>query len=108
MGDAVVAVGGGDAPAARAGEGFEVFGGVVHQHRAAGGLQHGDVVPVVADGEGLCGVNPARGGEREQGGALGAAGGKNVEDAEVARGVLGAVEGEFVLWFGRIASHPSR
>ena len=97
MGDAVVAVGGGDLPAASAGEGFQVFGCVEHEDGAASGLQHGDVVPVVADGEHFCGVDVAVVGEREQRGALGAVGGKDVEDTEVARGILRAVEGEFVL-----------
>jgi len=96
VGDAVVAVGGGDGPVAGAAEGFQVFRCVVHQHRATGGPEHGDVVPVVADGEDLRGIDAAGAGEREQGGALGASGGKNVEDAEVARGILRAVEGEFV------------
>ena len=95
--DAVVAVGGYDAPAARAGEGFEVLGRVVHEDGAAGGLEHGDVIPVVADGEDRCRVDVARGGEREQGGALGAAGGKDVDDGEIARGILGAVQAELVI-----------
>ena len=62
----------------------------------AGSLEHGDIVPVVADGEDFCGVDVAGTGEGEHGGALGASGGKNVEDGEVARGVLRAVEGELV------------
>ena len=51
---------------------------------------------------------PRAAARREQGRALGAAGGEDVEDGEVAVGVFGAVEGELVLRFGRIASHPSR
>ena len=94
VGDAVGGVGWADAPAAGAGEGFEVFGGVVHQDGGAGDFQHGDVVPVVADGEDLCGVDAVGGGEREDGGAFGAAGGEDVEDGEIAGGIFGAVEGD--------------
>ena len=108
MGNAVVAVGGYDAPVARAREGFEVLGRVVHEDGAARGLEHRDVVPVVADGEDRCRVDLARAGEREQSGTLGAVGGEDVDDGEVARGILGAVQAELVLWFGHIASHPSR
>src|ERR1039458_1889570 len=94
VGDAVGGVGGGDGPAAGCGEELEVRRGVRHEDGGAGDLEHGDVVPVVADGEDLRGGYAMRGGEREDGGAFGAAGGQDVEDGEVAGGVFGAVEGE--------------
>ncbi len=56
-----------------------------------GGFEHGDVIPVVADGHDLGGGDVAGGGEGEDGGALGAVGGEDVEDGEVAEGVFGAV-----------------
>jgi len=121
VGDAVVAVGGADAPAAGGGEKLEVRGRVVHEDGGAGDFEHGDVVPVVADGEDLGGVDAAGGGEGEQGRTFGAAGGEDVEDGEVAVGVLGAVEGEEGFGVGgadrakagrrlggRITSHPLR
>ena len=97
VGDAVVAVGGGDAASccARA-RVLRSSGALSISTARPAACEHGDVVPVVADGEDFCGVDPAGAGEREQGGALGAAGGEDVEDAEVARGILGAVEGECV------------
>ena len=48
-GDAAVRVGGGAVEAQRA----EFRGGVRHEDAAAGGAQHGEVVPVVADRQGL-------------------------------------------------------
>jgi len=75
FGDAVGGVGEADMPVLGAGEVFEVFGGIGHEDRGAGDFQHGDVVPVVAYGENLGGVDAASGGEREDGGALGASGG---------------------------------
>ena len=59
------------------------------------------------------GVDAVRGGEREDGGAFGAAGGEDVEDGEVAAGVFGAVEGEDGFGLGVSArwisaSHPFR
>src|ERR1035438_1247783 len=67
FGDAVVAVGTADAPVAGAGQGFEVFGGIVHEDGGAGDFEHGDVVPVVADGENLRCVDVLCGGEGEDG-----------------------------------------
>jgi len=112
VGEAVVAVGAGELPAARACDGLQVFRGVVHEDGAAGGLKHGDVVPVVADGEYLRGINAAGVGQGHQRGAFGTTRGKYVEDRKVARGVFRAVEGEEVIVFvwnvGIIASHPAR
>src|ERR1039458_8473624 len=92
FGDAVVAVGWTEAPAARCCKELEVGGRIVHEDGGAGDFEHRDVVPVVADGEDLRGVDALGGGECEDGGALRAAGGKDVEDGEVAAGVFGAVE----------------
>jgi len=112
-GDAVVAVGEADGPAAGEGEGAEVVGGVGHEDGVGGGFEHGDVVPVVADGHDVRGCDATRGGEGEDGCALGAVGGEDVEDGEVAVGVLGAVEGEEGLGGAvearlRKATHPFR
>ena len=95
------------------GEGAEVVGGVGHEDGVGGGFEHGDVVPVVADGHDLGGGDVAGGGEGEDGGALGAVGGEDVEDREVAVGVFGAVEGEEGLGGAvearlRKATHPFR
>ena len=70
FGDAVVAVGWTEAPAARCCKELEVGGRVVHEDGGAGDFEHRDVVPVVADGEDLRGVDALGGGEREDGGAL--------------------------------------
>ncbi len=74
------------------GEGFEVFGGVLHQDWVAGEVKHGEIVPVVSDGHDLGGFDAVGTGEAEEGGTLGAAGGEDVHDGEVAVGVLGAGE----------------
>ena len=112
LGNSVVAIRGADAPSARAGEDFEVFGGVVHEDGGAGGLEHGDVVPVIADGQNLRGVDAPRGGQGKQCGALGATGGEDVEDGEIAVGVVGAIEGKKGdgrgIRFGGFTSHPLR
>ncbi len=108
VGYAVGGVGGADWPVAGGGEEFEVRRGVRHEDGGAGDFEHGDVVPVVADGEDLRGGYAVRGGEREDGRAFGAAGGEDVEDGEVAGWVFGAVEGEEGDGFsgsGGIASH---
>jgi hypothetical protein len=53
---------------------------------------------------------PSRGGQGKQCGALGATGGEDVEDGEIAAGVVGAIEGEdgggLALRFGGFTSHP--
>ena len=61
--DAVLDVGQTDAPSVRKGERLEVVGGVIHEDCGAGDLEHGDVVPVVADGEDLRGVDASHSGE---------------------------------------------
>jgi len=97
VGYAVGDVGGADAPVTGVSEGFEVFGGVRHEDGGAGDFEHGDVVPVVSDGEDLVRRYVVGGGEREDGGAFGTAGGEDVEDGEVAGGVFSAVEGEDMM-----------
>ncbi len=82
-------------PVAGQGEGLELDGGVAHEDGVAGDLEHGEVVPVVADGHDAGGCDVAGGGEAEECVAFGAAGGEDVEEREVALGVLGAAEGEF-------------
>ncbi len=100
MGDTVVAVAAADVPGAGVGEGFEIVRRVVHEYGAACGLEHGDIVPVVADGEDPRGVAAIIAGECEQGRTLGTLRWEHVEDTEIARGVLGAMQCEPV--WGRL------
>src|ERR1035441_5946875 len=81
FGDAVVAVGTADAPVAGAGQGFEVFGGIVHEDGGAGDFEHGDVVPVVADGENLRCADVFSGGEGEDGRSLATA--QDIDAAQI-------------------------
>ena len=64
----------------------------------AGEAEHGEVVPVVADGEDVVGGDAAQVGEVLEGGGLGAAGGEDVEQGEVGFGVGGAVECYLGVW----------
>ena len=94
VGDAVLLVSTGDPPAESAGAGEELGGRVAHEDGGAGDVEHGEVVPVVADGHDVGGGVAACGGERGEGGAFAGAGGEDVDDGEVAGWVLGAVEGD--------------
>ena len=94
LGYAVFEVGGGDGPVAGGGDLLEVGGAIAHENGVSGDGEHGEIVPVVADGHEAGGVEAAGGAEAEEGGAFGAAGGEDVDDGEVAVGIFGAVEGD--------------
>jgi hypothetical protein len=70
----------------------------------AGEAEHGDVVPVVADGENVGGGEAADLDEVLEGGGFGAAGGQDVEDGEVVFGVGGAVECDLGGGGGEVAN----
>jgi len=100
FGHAVVGVGRADAPTTSVGEFLKVIGSVVHQDCGAGDFQHGDVVPVISDGEDLRGLDAAGGSKREERCAFGASGREDVEDGEVATRVFGAVKSDDGFWVG--------
>jgi len=59
--------------------------------------KHGDIVPVVADGEDVGGGEAAQGCEVLEGRRFGAAGGKNIQQGEIGFGIGGAVERDLGL-----------
>uniref|UniRef100_E6QHK0 Uncharacterized protein n=1 Tax=mine drainage metagenome TaxID=410659 RepID=E6QHK0_9ZZZZ len=90
LGDAVFGVAGGDAPAALRGEMEQLVGGVAHEDADACPVEHGFVIPVVADGHGLLLGDAEARGETLDGGALGDAGREQVEDGEIMAWIGGA------------------
>jgi len=83
-GDAVIVVVRGDEPVASVCESKKVGGSIGHEDCTAGGFEHGDVVPVVADGEDFGHLDTAQRGEAGERSGLGAAGGEDVQDGEIA------------------------
>jgi len=91
-GDTVLVVGWDDGPTAGSGKSFEIVGRVGHQGGVAGESEHGDVVPVIADGENVGRGSAAQGCDVLEGRGLGAASGKNIQQGEICIGVGGSVE----------------
>jgi hypothetical protein len=87
---AILVIGWSLLPAAGFGEGAQILRRIGHHDGLAGPLQHIDIVPVIADGHGFFATDTETGGEAFESPSFGDAGGKEVEDGEVAGGIFGA------------------